>query len=532
MSAIASISLLAAVPSAGAQTDQPSPPPAESQCGTATVATRGTAGLSTADVVRTKGVGCKAARQVVRRCISHERVEGWKPGVFDYDTSLRQGDRRIWFHMVSGPPAMCAGLLKTARNTGLFGPFQEPNAYPDKWPPPFNLVLEWPSPVMTYSAYIRARAVSTVDIYGIVRAGPTVRSVWFEYGTTRDLGAATEKQPPPAGAEGTRTTFNGHLVHLKAKTRYFWQAVANVDDGNGGVTTVRGALGSFVTNPYPKIADPSDPCASIPSGGSDELFELTESLAIACDPWSGQKYNITKGACFPACSDFYHGSISCSKDFPRNLNSGSWSFPIPKIGYQVSVNELASYWRSNDSNRFITWLPGKNANSPGGEVGPIPGYHEWDVAQWAYPFTSTSTDIGFWINCTEKWGTVINGDALAQGQGTDAPSTQPPGVPQNLKVTKASDGGFDATWQAPGDGSPSGIAGYYVGYQAWQAGAPKTFAPNQITPVIATGTSGHVSPGMINAVRKTTPASWEFGVAVGAISREGTIGTPAVATSP
>jgi hypothetical protein len=262
------------------------------------------------------------------------------------------------------------------------------------------------------------------------------------------------------------------------------------------------------------------------------VFELTESLAIVCDPFGPQRYHIEKGACFPACSDFYHGSLTCSQDFPRNLNAGSWSFPIPKLGYQVSVNELANYWRSNDSNRFITWLPGKNQNSPGGEVGPVPGYHEWDVAQWAYPFNPTKTDIKFWINCTEKWGTVVNADALAQGEGNDVPSTQPPSQPQNVKVVKASDGGVDATWQPPATASPSGIAGYYVGFQSWKPGAPKVFLPNQITPLASTGTTGHVAPGFINVVRKSTPSDWQGGITIAAISREGTVGTPTVVSLP
>jgi hypothetical protein len=527
---------LTATATARAQSDeigQPPPPPPPAECGTASVITKGTSSVSIAEVLRADKIGCKGARRIVRRCVSGNRVKGWKAGEFDFATTLRNDDQRVTFHMVTGPPARCARLLKTARQPGLFGPFQEPNQYPDKWPAPFKMITEWQSPVMTYAAYLRPYAVSTVDIQGVVRTGPTVRSVWFEYGLTRDLGTSTERQAPPTSVAGNdRGNFQAHLAHLRAKTRYFWQAVASVDDGAGGVATVRGAMGSFVTKPYPTIKDANDPCGSRPDGPGKDMFELTESLAIACDPWGALPYHITKGACFPACTDYYHGTISCSKDFPRNLNAGNWSFNIPKIGYPVYVNELVSYWRSNDSNRFLTYLPGKNKNSSGGEVGPVPGWHDWDVGQWAYPFTPTETDVRFWINCTEQWGTVINGDALAQGEGNDRPSNEAPGVPGEIKVTKAGDGGVDVSWKAPNATSPSGISGYYVSYQGWKRNDPKTFVANQITPVSSTGTTGHISKGLIDVVRKATPGDWEFRVVVAAISREGTVGEPGLAELP
>ncbi len=77
---------------------------------------------------------------------------------------------------------------------------------------------------------------------------------------------------------------------------------------------------------------------------------MTESLAIVCTNRRVQRF--TKGACFPACTNFYDGRLTCPKEFPRKLNAGKWSLPIPKLGATLSINDLVSYWRSNNSNRF------------------------------------------------------------------------------------------------------------------------------------------------------------------------------------
>lgn len=254
---------------------------------------------------------------------------------------------------------------------------------------------------------------------------------------------------------------------------------------------------------------------------------MTESLAIVWNVPTPIRF--TKSGCFPACSDFYHGTISCGKDFPRNLNAGTWSIPIPKVGISLSINKLVSYWRSNDSNLFITWLPDKNRNSPGGQVGPIPGFSDWDVSQWAYPLTSTSTDAEFWINCTEQWGDVINADALAAGEGSDTPSTTAPSEPRNLRVSKAADGGIDGTWEAPASGSPSGVAGYFFSLIAWKPGEPRVFDNSWITPITATEPAGHILPAHIALMKKAAPTNYELTVVVGAVSREGSIGVPAIA---
>jgi hypothetical protein len=348
-----------------------------------------------------------------------------------------------------------------------------------------------------------------------------MRSFWFQWGKTRDLGNDTEKQNPPTASNDAPTTFSTRLLHLKAKTRFYWRSAATIDEPGGGVKTVYGALGSFVTKPYPTIKDPSRPCLSAPEQG--QLFQITESLAISCSP----QYRFTNSSCFPFCVNTHSGKLSCDKDFPRNLNSGSWSFTIPEVGYKLDVNDLVSYWRSNNSNRFIT-TPFTNKNFPGGSVGPVPGWHDWDVGQYAYPFESTATDVQFWINCTEQWGDVIDASALAQGEGNDTASTVPPGAPTDFKAVKTSSGGYDASWQAPSSASPSGIAGYHLTVVGWPAGAPKEFSDNWLTPVDATGLSGTVPVRRVAVVTKGLPPNYDVYLAVGAVSREGSIGTPAV----
>src|SRR5262249_4815268 len=147
-----------------------------------------------------------------------------------------------------------------------------------------------------------------------------------------------------------------------------------------------------------------------------------------------------------------------------------------------------------------------NKNSPGTEAGPVPGFHDWDVVQWAYPFQKTATNAQFWILCTEKWGTITDpGRALAVGQGNDTPSASPPGAPRHLKFTIPDGGGIDATWQEPEDRALNGggIAGYFVGLIDWGPRGPRHFDPSWVTPVTTTGLSGHIS----NEYLKSFPPS-------------------------
>jgi hypothetical protein len=492
---------------------------------------------STVEVVRVRRISCARARRIVRRCIANRTVKAWHTSRLRFTSTLRRGRQRIEVRVVSGRPQLClssraAGMsapgLSLAPLGDEFGPYEFPLAYP-RVPGGRILLYGWTTPVTSYSAKFTTWAISTVTLKGFGHnPDGQMRSFWFEYGKTRDLGSATEKQNPPTTADPIE--FSAVLEHLNAKTRYFWRSAANVDEPDGTVKTVYGTLGSVVTKPYRKIDNPKRPCSSAANDrAKNPWFEVTESRAIVCT--NPRVQHFTKGACFPACNNQYHGRLTCPKEFPRNLNAGKWSLTIPKLGATLSINDEVSYWRSNDSNRFSP-NPFDNKNSPGGEVGPVPGWSDWDVWQWAYPFDSTSTDVEMWINCTEQWGNVVSPDALAAGQGNDTPSTAPPSEPLNLTVTKAADGGLDASWQAPSSLSATGLAGYYLSVIAWEPGKPRVFGDNWVTPVTTSALSGHITPTMISVMKATTPPNWELTVVVGAVSREGWISKPAIASLP
>lgn len=490
------------------------------------------------DVLRAKGVNCATARTVVARCITGDLGKSWVATSPELVTLLTAGRREITFRVLAGPQPAClktaqpkgvgAGL-QMARNTGEFGPFEGPQVYPNKWPGPTGLTYEWgDSPVASWNASIKRGSVSGVRIGAHVKnSNGKVRSVWFEWGRTKDTDRRTALQEPATRSGDEPVDVTDKLTHLKAGTRYYWQAVANVDTASG-VRRFEGALGSFVTNKYPKINDKSRPCDSRPAAGLEQgqLFELTESLALACS----EPQHMERDACFPSCFGTYSGRLQCTKEFPRNLNAGSWTFTIPKIDYLMTVDNLVSYWRSNDSNRFLE-VPGKNANSAGGEVGPTPGWHNWDVAQWAYPFTSTSTDARFWIACTEQWGTVIDGDSLAEGEGPAVPSLAEPGKPTDLKV-KAAGNGIDVDWKAPSAETPSGIAGYFMSLYAWKPSEAKVLPKAITAPVTAVRSEGRISPEFLSFYKNYLPAGQDMYVVVSAVSREGTVGDAAVAIWP
>ncbi|MGH3340712.1 MAG: hypothetical protein ACRDPL_18035, partial [Propionibacteriaceae bacterium] len=92
-------------------------------------------------------------------------------------------------------------------------------------------------------------------------------------------------------------------------------------------------------------------------------------------------------------------------------------------------------------------------------------------------------------------------------------------------------GGLDVGWQVPSTPSASGVAGYYVSLIPWEPGKPRDF-PNQVTPVTTTSPTDHIPPAMISAMQAVTPPGWELTLVVGAVSREGSISTPAIAPLP
>jgi hypothetical protein len=523
--ALAALLILSLLASTASAARKPAGKLRSPSCGTVADAAKRGDDLTIVQITRAQGISCKQARTVVIKCNDGRLGRAWETTSPETETVLGNGRRAVFYDTISGPQLRCEddnqpkGLgagLGQARATGEFGPFEGPLMYPNKWPSPSGMVYDWTNEVGTYLASTANTSVGSVSISGKVHnPSGDVRSVWFEYGQTRDLGTTTERQPPRVAGDDSPVGFDARLLHLRARTRYWWRAMANVDLGPR-TQVFEGVLGSFVTNPYPKIANAARPCQSAPPMQYGQPWELTESLAIVC---SGPQH-MEKGACFPSCNNFFSGRLKCSKEFPRNLNAGEWSFNVPKIDYQVNVNKLVNYWRSNDSNRFIEAF-GKNANSAGGEVGPTPGWHDWDVAQWAYPFTDTATDAEFWINCTERWGTVVDADALAQGQGNDTASTTPPGKPQNLRVRTAADGGIDVDWDAPSTASPSGLAGYYVTLFAWKPNEPKAYPAQGSTPLTTMVTRGRISPRALTFYKQYLPAGTDLYVMVAALSREG-----------
>lgn len=475
-------------------------------------------------VRRAKGLACRPARKIVLRCMRGRLHKSWRAVEVRGVVWLRRGKRAVALRTISGREPRCvtrrlkrkapawAGLRGPlgARPAGHFGPYEAPVMYltDDR-----QRAFLWDSPVATYEAVIDLGAITSIQLYGYVRnVKGEVRSVWFEYGETRDFGDQTAKQSVPISPEGGPAQFTAHLSHLRARTRYFWRAVANIEDDKGNPRVQYGSTGSFVTNPYPTLPNKARPCQGMP-----DSYELTESLLVVC-----QQRTFERASCFPSCVDFYGGKLQCTRDFARNLNAGSRSFTIPEVGISVSVNKLVSYWRSNDSNRFNE-VPGKNANSEGSQTGPTPGWHNWDVGQWGYPTGTTRTDVDFWIYCTEQWGNVIDASSVARGQGNDYASSVGPSAPRNVKATATKDGGIQVTWDEPTSVSPSGIAGYTVQLFALRSGDPRSVDTDRLG-VITTSTKSQIPATTVQRVTKNLQPGYKAYVVVGGVSREGSVG--------
>jgi hypothetical protein len=409
---------------------------------------------TTVFVVGRSGVSCRKARQVIRRCFKRSAVKYWhRRG----SLTLRSGKRSLRLKTRSKAKPPCLQPRRKARKVKgknvkapaprAAGPFQQALMLP----PGSYAQWDWVSPVLSSnSANID---VGTADVYGKVRnKSGEVRSVWFEYGITRDLGSSTQRKPVQMDSRGGPIEFKETLRHLKANTRYYWRALASIGPDDD-VTIYKGAIGSFVTEPYRSVAV-DNPCSQPQFGGNaGGVTQVTTSLVLVCTPMqymvNDMKIPVSLG---------YSGQIDCPPEYPHNLNVGSYSITIPKIGLKVSFNNLVSYWRSNDWARFTTF-PGYQKHYEGAEVGPLPGWHRWDIDMWGMFAKTTRTDMQMWIHCTDEWK-AFTPEQLAPEQGTDKPSTAKPPTPTGLTMTKV-DGGWKASWN-PVSGVVDGIAGYQL----------------------------------------------------------------------
>lgn len=420
-----------------------------------------------------RGISCAGARKVVRQCLARDRVKGWTRAAEHAAPGLRDGRRRLTVDPIGGDLPTCVEHDRTGgRRTGVGadGPDDDggrdgirlgavtyrtagPNEGPVQMPPTARTKWTWTSPIASVKS--GEIDVSSVRLHGAARTTDmNARSVWFQYGTTRDLGQSTERLPPKVLADDAPWPYSQEIRGLRAKTRYYWRAMASFGS-DGDPKTLTGATGSFVTEGYRSMGG-ANPCQQLEFGtNAGGTTQVTEALAVVCSP----KYEFVNDKQIVA-SVGYSGRLSCPREYPHNLNAGNYTVTIPKIDYDVSFDNLVNYWRSNDSARF-TRFPGYQKNYEGAEQGPLLGWHEWNVDQWGYLFSTSRTHVQMWINCTDNWK-AFSPEQLARGEGDDAPSRAAPGAPRDFRFAQAADGDWNGSWAAPQGGVPGGLAGYQL----------------------------------------------------------------------
>lgn len=431
---------------------------AAKRCGTVTGATSG-ATWARVEIVGVRGVSCGGARTVIRRCLRRARVAGWRRTTSTAAAGLRRGRRRVRVRVLSDDKPTClergrraigapAPVRLGATSWREAGPYQ--GALP--MPPTSRVAWTWTSPIA--SDRVVSIDVGTARLVGAARTSDDdVRSVWFEYGQSRDLAreAKTASQAPKVLAGDAPWTFAQDLKGLRAHTRYYWRAATTLDDGTVAGKVAYGAIGSFVTEPY-RDASGGNPCAQTAFGGTfGGTTQVTEALALVCSP----RMELVNRTYLPL-SVGYSGRLTCPREYPHNLNAGNVEVTIPEINYTVKFNDLVSYWRSNGSARFTTF-PGYQQHFAGAEVGPLVGWHEWNIDEWGSLGSVNSTLVQLWINCTDNFQAYTPGQ-LARGQGDDEPSTAAPAAPTGFRFAKA-DGGWRGSWDAV-RGGVSRVAGY------------------------------------------------------------------------
>jgi hypothetical protein len=446
------------------------------------------------ELVNVRGVSCATARKVIRRCLTRDSVRGWTRTAATAAPGLRDGRRRIALRVLSHDEPRCvehgrigvgAGVHRNLRAGTLrqAGPFQGPAVMPPGSRPQW----QWTSPVATNA--VNAIEVGSATLWGQAHTtDDDVRSVWFEYGKTRDLAreAKTATQAPKVVAGDVAWSFGQPLKGLDAKTRYYWRAAANLDDGTNEGRTVYGATGSFVTEGYRKV-NVDNPCAQAVFGGNEGgVTQVTEALTLVCSA----KMRLVNNTYTPL-SVAYKGTLTCPRDYPKNLNAGNTSATIPKIDYTVYFNRIVNFWRSNNSARFTDFFDQYQKHYEGAEAGPLVGWHEWNIDEWGSLGSTNATDVQVWIHCTDNWK-ASSPDQLARGEGSDQPSAAAPATPGDFRFVRTQ-GGWRGSWDAVRN-VPAGIAGYQL-----QVNSVRDAAAAAVV-VTETGTSGFLSDAYIRAM--------------------------------
>lgn len=234
------------------------------------------------------------------------------------------------------------------------------------------------------------RGISSLNFAGAIGKAKDDGVAYIEYGVNpTKLDQKTKEKSFNKGEDVWYATI-ADLVQPGAT--YYYRLAADYREGDT-------AQGNTLSIKAKDIAiNPENPCfPPIKPMPSDATIRLSEDLVVVC-----KGYDVG-----PSVShDLIHkgGNVDdrlvCPEQFPRNLNTKSFDFKIPKTEIGLSLEQAGpGFWRSSEDLRFNDWKIWAKKGYEGQQQPVRQGTQNYSAINWN-PKPQTMIT---WIYCSKNW---------------------------------------------------------------------------------------------------------------------------------
>ncbi len=239
--------------------------------------------------------------------------------------------------------------------------------------------------ILTEPAMQPDKDVTTVTFEGAIGKPKEDGNAYIEYGNNPHR--LERKTREKSFDKGAHFYYSIDESLLQPGLTYYYRFAADYADG----TTAAGGTLNF------KVADVSlnrdNPCSGRGSHAPlQKATRISENVAVVCSG-NGLAGSIFKGS-------GAQGQLVCPESFPRNLNTSTFTFTVPKVNVPVSIEQKGvGYWRSSVDVRFNDWMLWVDKGQEGQQDPLRQGSQKYDVTNWS-PQPQT---LVVWIYCSNNW---------------------------------------------------------------------------------------------------------------------------------
>lgn len=234
------------------------------------------------------------------------------------------------------------------------------------------------------------RGISSLNFAGAIGKAKEDGVAYIEYGINPTKLDQKTKEKSFSKGEDVWYAAIGDLVQPGAT--YYYRLASDYRDGDT-------AKGNTLSVKVKDIAiNPEYPCfAPIKPMPSDATIRLSEDLVVVCKGYDvGPSVShdlIHKGG-------YVDDQLVCPEQFPRNLNTKSFDFKIPKTEIGLSWEQAGpGFWRSSEDLRFNDWKVWAKKGYEGQQQPARQGTQNYSAINW----NPKEQTMIVWIYCSKNW---------------------------------------------------------------------------------------------------------------------------------